>query len=71
MKDVIIIFLLCSMLVLGYAGSSGNGSRVEVQCPTLEQLIAERDAKEKQERLDRAKDRREKVLEELHKFIDP
>jgi hypothetical protein len=71
MKDVIIIFLLCSMLVLVYAGSRGGVYRSEVQCPTLDELQAERDAKEKQERLDRAKDRREKVLEELHKFIDP
>jgi hypothetical protein len=76
MKETIIICLMCSILVLGYAGSRPATKQTEtVQCPNLEQLLAEKVAKEKQDRLDKAKERRDKIIEGLQTidkiFSDP
>lgn len=72
MKESIAILILCSLIVLAYAGAKGGGKQPEqVQCPNIDQLIAERDALLKHEREERAKERREKIVNELRKFIDP
>ena len=73
MKEALIILILATMLVLAFAGSRAGGKPAEaqVQCPNLEQLLAEKAAKEKQERLNKAKERRDYIKDELHKWIDP
>ena len=75
MKETIIIFLLCSTLILAYAGSRAATKPVEVQCPNIEQLLAEKAAKEKQDRIDKAKERRDKIIEGIQTidkiFINP
>ena len=73
MKEAIAISILCMLLVLSYAGARGTShvSEAVVQCPSLDQLLAEKAAKEKQDRADRAKERRDKIVEELRKWIDP
>ena len=73
MKEALIIVILATMLVLAFTGSRAGGKPAEaqVQCPNLEQLLAEKAAKEKQERLNKAKERRDYIKDELHKWIDP
>lgn len=75
MKETIIICLLCSTLILAYAGSRPTAKQTEVQCPNLEQLLAEKAAKEKQDRIDKAKERRDKIIEGIQTidkiFINP
>ena len=75
MKETIIITLLCTTLILAYSGSRAAAKPPEVQCPNLDQLLAEKAAKEKQDRVERAKERRDKIIEGIHFldkiFIDP
>ena len=73
MKESLIILVLVTVLVLAYGGTRAGGKPAEaqVQCPNLEQLLAEKAAKEKQERLDKAKSRRDYIKDELHKWFDP
>ena len=75
MKETIIITLLCTTLILAYSGSRAGTKPAEVQCPNLEQLLAEKAAKEKQDRIDKAKERRDKIIEGIQIidriFVDP
>ena len=73
MKETIIILIISTCLILAYGGTRAGGKPAEtqIQCPNLDQLLAEKAAKEKQERLDKAKERRDYIKDELHKWIDP
>lgn len=64
MKNVILVVSLCFNVVLATAGSGMAGSKSE-KCPTLEQLLEEKAAREKADREDAAAQRREKLKQAI------
>lgn len=77
MKEVILITILCSVMVLGFAGvasitkAEAKPPTPSCTCPTLEQLLKEKEAQEIAARKALATSRRELIKDKLHSIIDP